>query len=78
MSWGRFALAAILTTLVLIPVGAALVDLVEPIAEPLRTILLVAIFLAVLVVIDRLLLWVTRRIRARPDAGREDDRDGAS
>jgi hypothetical protein len=60
MSWGRFLVVAIITSVLLLPVSAAAAPVVAELAEPWKTI---AIILAVVVayfIVDRLLEAVLR------------------
>lgn len=66
MSWGRFVLVAIITSLVLLPVSGLVGPLVLTVSEPMRTIVIVAGLVIVYFVIDRLFVAVLHGLdRAR-------------
>jgi hypothetical protein len=57
MSWGRFLAVGVVTMLLLIPLTPVVGAVSSPFDEPARTVVIVALAVAVFAVINQLLTW---------------------
>ncbi|HEU5326031.1 MAG TPA: hypothetical protein VFV59_09140 [Candidatus Limnocylindria bacterium] len=57
MSWGRFLAVGVLTMLLLIPLTPVVSAVSSPFDEPARTVVIVAVAVAVFAAINQLLTW---------------------
>ena len=62
MSWGRFLIAAVIVSVLLLPLAPAISPILADIGEPLRTVVIVAGALALFLVVDRMLAWLVGRL----------------
>lgn len=75
MSWGRFSIVVVITFFILLPLTPILLPLVEGIDEPLQTVLIVAVAVAIFFLVDRAFVWLVGRLDETRRPERPDEPD---